>query len=109
MTPEDMVITAMEGKKVSGRRNPSSELQMHLMIYQHRTDVNVVCQRNPAATGYAAAGVPLNKALLVRIDPFAGLRSGGAVWHAGNSGISATALPRLLTVTTRSCWRIMAW
>ena len=68
MMPEDMVITDMEGKKVSGRRNPSSELPMHLMIYQHRTDVNAVCHAHPpAATGYAAAGVPLNKALLCEL------------------------------------------
>ena len=68
MTPEDMVITDMDGKKVSGRRNPSSELPMHLMIYQHRTDVNAVCHAHPpAATGYAAAGVPLNKALLCEL------------------------------------------
>jgi L-fuculose-phosphate aldolase len=41
---------------------------MHLMIYQHRTDVNAVCHAHPpAATGYAAAGVPLNKALLCEL------------------------------------------
>ncbi len=65
MMADDLVITDMDGKKISGRRNPSSELAMHLLIYRRRPDVNAVCHAHPlVATGYAAAGVPLNKALL---------------------------------------------
>jgi len=68
MTPDDMVITDMEGRKQSGRRNPSSELAMHLLIYRRRPDVNAVCHAHPpVATGYAAAGLPLNKALVSEI------------------------------------------
>lgn len=68
MSPEDMVITDLDGKKISGRRNPSSELAMHLIVYQHRSDVNAVCHAHPpTATGYAAAGMPLNKALLCEL------------------------------------------
>jgi L-fuculose-phosphate aldolase len=65
MTPDDMVITDLQGQKLSGWRNPSSELPMHLLIYQRRPDVNAICHAHPpVATGYAAAGVPLNKAIL---------------------------------------------
>lgn len=65
MSPEDLVVTDMAGKKVSGRRNPSSELAMHVLIYRLRPDVNSVCHAHPpTATGYAAAGLPLDKALL---------------------------------------------
>jgi L-fuculose-phosphate aldolase len=65
MAPDDLVITDLEGQKLSGRRNPSSELAMHLLIYRRRPDVNAVCHAHPpVATGYAAAGLPLNKALL---------------------------------------------
>jgi L-fuculose-phosphate aldolase len=68
MTPEDMVITDMEGRKLSGRRNPSSELAMHLLIYRLRPDINAICHAHPpVATGYAAAGIPLNKALLCEL------------------------------------------
>ena len=31
MTPDMMVITDLEGKKISGQRDPSSELKMHLL------------------------------------------------------------------------------
>jgi len=68
MAADDLVITDLEGKKISGRRNPSSELQMHLLIYQRRPDVNAVVHAHPpVATGYAAAGLPLNKALVSEI------------------------------------------
>jgi L-fuculose-phosphate aldolase len=68
MTPDDLVVTDLEGQKLSGRRNPSSELPMHLLIYRRRPDVNSVCHAHPpVATGYAAAGLPLNKALVSEI------------------------------------------
>jgi L-fuculose-phosphate aldolase len=68
MTPDDLVITDLEGAKISGRRNPSSELAMHLLIYRRRPDVHAVCHAHPpVATGYAAAGVPLNKALVSEV------------------------------------------
>ena len=65
MTSDDLVITDLEGQKLSGRRNASSELAMHLLIYRRRPEVNAVCHAHPpVATGYAAAGLPLDKALL---------------------------------------------
>ncbi len=65
MAPDDLVVTDLEGKKLSGRHNPSSELAMHLLVYRRRPDVFAICHAHPpVATGYAAAGLPLNKALL---------------------------------------------
>jgi len=68
MSPDDLVITDLQGNKLSGRRNPSSELAMHLLFYRRRPDINAVCHAHPpVATGYAAAGIPLNKALLAEL------------------------------------------
>lgn len=68
MTPQDMVITDMSGQRVSGTRKPSSELQMHLLIYRLRPDVNAVCHAHPVtATGYAAAGIALDKPILCEL------------------------------------------
>ncbi len=68
MEPDDLVITDLQGRKLSGRRNPSSELAMHLLVYRRRPDVNAVCHAHPpVATGYAAAGLPLNKALVSEV------------------------------------------
>jgi L-fuculose-phosphate aldolase len=68
MVPDDLVITDLQGRKLSGLREPSSELAMHLLIYRRRPDVHAVCHAHPpVATAHAAAGIPLNKALLSEI------------------------------------------
>ena len=68
MTPDDMVITDMAGRRISGSRKPSSEIGMHLLIYRLRPEVNAVCHAHPpTATGYAAAGIALDKPILCEL------------------------------------------
>ncbi len=68
MSPDDMVVVDALGQKVSGRRNVSSEIAMHLFIYRNRPDVNAVVHAHPpTATGFAAAGIPLDSALCSEI------------------------------------------
>jgi L-fuculose-phosphate aldolase len=68
MQTDDLVICDYEGKKISGRRNVTSEIQMHLLIYRRRPDVQAVVHAHPpTATGYAAAGLSLNKALISEV------------------------------------------
>jgi L-fuculose-phosphate aldolase len=68
MSPENLVITDLEGKALSGELAPSSELAMHLLIYARRPDVRAVCHAHPpVATGYAAARIPLNRAILSEV------------------------------------------
>ncbi|MDP1676505.1 MAG: class II aldolase/adducin family protein [Bacteroidota bacterium] len=59
---EDLVELSLDGKQISGKRKPSTEMKMHLFIYQHRNDVNAVVHCHPIyATGFAAAGIPLKE------------------------------------------------
>ncbi len=68
MEPEDLVVVDMSGRKVIGRRQPSSEMAMHLMIYKLRPDAHgIVHAHPPTATGYAAAGLPLDQALISEV------------------------------------------
>ena len=68
MNPEDLVIIDFDGKRVSGLRKPSTELGMHILIYRLRPDINAVCHAHPpTATGYAAAGIPLDKPILCEL------------------------------------------
>jgi L-fuculose-phosphate aldolase len=68
MSPGDLVTTDLQGRKIAGHRNPSSELAMHLLIYRLRPDVNAVCHAHPiVATGYAAAGIALDQPLLCEL------------------------------------------
>jgi L-fuculose-phosphate aldolase len=68
LSPEDMVITDLNGYKLSGDRKISSEIQMHLLFYRSRPDVNAVCHAHPVtATGFASAGRSLDQALLPEV------------------------------------------
>ncbi len=68
MTPDMMVITDMAGTKVSGARHASSELKMHLAVYRLRPDVQAVVHAHPPlATGFAVAGIPLDRAVLAEV------------------------------------------
>src|SRR6476661_1544775 len=68
MTPDMMVIVDYEGQKLTGDRDASSELPMHLEIYRNRPDVNAVVHAHPPlATGFAVAGIPLTRAVLAEV------------------------------------------
>lgn len=68
MTPQMMCITDLDGKKLAGERDPSSEMQMHLEVYRQRPDVNAVVHAHPPiATAFAVAGIPLDRAVLAEV------------------------------------------
>lgn len=68
MTPEDLVITDLEGRRISGARDVSSEIAMHSLIYRRRPDVHAVCHAHPpTATGFAAAGMALDQPILCEL------------------------------------------
>ena len=68
MTPDMMVVTDLEGRKLAGDRHASSELKMHLEVYRHRPDVRAVVHAHPpTATGFAVAGIPLDRAVLAEV------------------------------------------
>ena len=68
MTPDMLVITDLDGRKVAGERDPSSELLMHLAVYQRRPEINAVVHAHPpVATGFAVAGIPLDRAVLAEV------------------------------------------
>lgn len=68
MSPDDMIIMDMQGKKISGRKEGTSEIAMHLTVYNLRPDIRAVVHAHPpVATGFAAAGRALNLALLPEV------------------------------------------
>lgn len=68
MEPAMMCITDLEGRKIAGDRDPSSEMQMHLEVYRQRPDVQAVVHAHPPiATGFAVAGIPLDRAVLAEV------------------------------------------
>lgn len=56
LLPEDIVILDLEGNKITGAHKPSTELPLHLEIYNARNDVQaIVHTHSPYATAMAVA------------------------------------------------------
>jgi L-fuculose-phosphate aldolase len=68
MRPGDLVIVDLKGKQIAGRRNVTSEIGMHLLIYRMRPDVAAIVHAHPpTATGFAAAGMALTEPLVCEV------------------------------------------
>lgn len=68
MKPEDLIVCDMDGNKLEGEKERTSEVLMHLTIYRMRPDIrSVVHAHPPTATGFAVAGKALNLALLPEV------------------------------------------
>jgi len=65
----DDLVTVQRGKRTSdGPRRPTAELEMHLMVYDERSDVGAVIHAHPpTATGFAVAGVPIPEKALPEV------------------------------------------
>lgn len=64
LTPEMIVRTDLEGRPQGGGR-ASTEILMHTAVYRRRGDVRAVVHAHPpTATGFAAAGIPLDRPLI---------------------------------------------
>lgn len=58
VTPEDLVELTGDGEHVAGKWPASSEIGMHLQLYQRRADVHAVVHAHPpVATGFSVAGL----------------------------------------------------
>lgn len=68
MTADDLIVCDLDGNKLEGSRERTSEIAMHLTIYRMRPDIFSVVHAHPAiATGFAVAGKALTLALLPEV------------------------------------------
>lgn len=58
--PEDVVILSIDGDQVEGHRKPSSEVEMHRVFYERRTDIDAIIHTH---TMYATTLACLNWSL----------------------------------------------
>ena len=75
MQPEDICRVDMDGKLLDARpgKKPTSEVIMHIGIYQERPDIKAVVHVHPPhATAFAVAGEPLPKCVLPEVEIFVG-------------------------------------
>ena len=65
LTPDMIIKVDKNGNKLEGRLNPSSEIKMHMRVYQERPDVNAVVHAHPpVATAFTIAGIDLDQYIL---------------------------------------------
>lgn len=65
MTQDMLVKMNTSGKVLMGSQKPSSEVKMHLRVYQENPEVMAVTHAHPpVATSFAIAGISLDKAVL---------------------------------------------
>ena len=75
MTPESICKVDAKGNVLEANEGfrPSSEVKMHMRIYEKRPDVNAVVHAHPIfATAFAIAGMPLNEPIMPEADLFLG-------------------------------------
>lgn len=61
VTQNDFVEVTLDGIQIGGSGKPSTEVGMHLFIYQQRNDANAVVHAHPTyATGFATARIALD-------------------------------------------------
>lgn len=68
MAEDEMVEVNLNGKIVSQKGRPSSELLMHLAVYKKRLDINACCHAHPPyATAFSVLGRPLRAGVLPEV------------------------------------------
>src|SRR3984893_9646024 len=73
MKPEDICKVDYEGRQVAGTRKRSSEILLHLCVYNHRPDLqSLVHCHPPHATASAVAHEPIPKCILPEVEVFLG-------------------------------------
>lgn len=71
--PDDLVEVDLDGRRVRGTREASTEVRMHLTILRARRDVEAVVHAHPpVATGFAAAGKTLDEGVLPELIAYVG-------------------------------------
>lgn len=83
LTPEILVVVTADGEVVVGELRPSTELKLHLRVYDRRPDVRAVVHAHPPyATSFAVTGRPLDAPLIAE-----------AIVHVGPVGCASYGTP----------------
>ena len=95
LTPENMVITDLEGRVLEGELKPSSDTASHCYIYRHLPHVNgIVHTHSRYATAFAVVGESIPCATTAMADEF-----GAEIPCAGFSLIGGEEIGRLVVDT----------
>jgi L-fuculose-phosphate aldolase len=94
LKPDDICTVDMEGKQVAGKRKRTSEVLLHLAIYNARPDVKAVIHSHPPhATAFAVAGVDLPTCIHPEAEVFLGAVKTAKYVTPGDTRLGESILP----------------
>ena len=94
LKPDDICTVDMEGNQVAGSRKRTSEILMHLAIYEARPDVKAVIHSHPPhATAFAVAGVELPTCIHPEAEVFLGAVKTAKYVTPGDTRLGESVLP----------------
>lgn len=68
LNEDDLIVITSDGEKISGNGKPSSEIKMHLKVYQLRPDVHAVVHAHPPyCTALTLAGIPMDTPIIPEV------------------------------------------
>ena len=92
----DMVIVDLQGRLLAGSRSVTSEIGMHLAVYQCRKDVGAVIHSHPPiATAFACSGKALDELLCQEAVMTLGIVPLARYATTGTNEVAASLLPWL--------------
>ncbi|HEY6413371.1 MAG TPA: class II aldolase/adducin family protein [Edaphobacter sp.] len=90
----DMVVIDTDGHKLTGARNVTSEIGMHLAVYRMRPDIEAIVHTHPPiATAFAACGKALDQPICSEILMTTGLVPLAPYATTGTEEVSASLEP----------------
>ncbi|NLA88077.1 MAG: class II aldolase/adducin family protein, partial [Clostridiales bacterium] len=96
MTEDMLVKLDLDGNVFEGTYKPSSEIKMHLRIYREAPDILAVTHAHPpVAAAFAAAGIPLDKALLQEAVVLLGVIPVAPYALPGSDALAESVVPYL--------------
>jgi L-fuculose-phosphate aldolase len=94
LKPDDLCVVDGQGKQISGKRKRTSEMLMHLAIYNARPDVTCVIHSHPPhATAFAVAGVELPTCIHPEAEVFLGAVKTAKYVTPGDTRLGESLLP----------------
>ena len=103
LTPENMVVTDLDGKLVEGDHAPSSDTAAHAYVYTHMPEVGgVVHTHSTYATAWAARGEAIPCVLTMIADEFGGEIPVGPFALIGDDSIGRGLVDTLRTSRSKA-------
>ncbi|MDD4891220.1 MAG: class II aldolase/adducin family protein, partial [Phycisphaerae bacterium] len=96
LKPADIAVVDGKGKQLSGDKPRTSEIMLHLQIYDELPEINAVCHAHPPhATAFAVAGIELPSKVLPEVEIFIGQVPLANYDTPGTHQFAETILPHL--------------